>query len=145
MITIENILELAENNEVYADTPSFYDYRVRVLKTFVSYKLSNGEILNIAPGFEWDEASVPWLFIWAFPKSGRYSQSAMVHDALYYKMYRNRKFADNELFHWMKATLCSDLQIRIRYCLVRLFGGAYWNRNVTSKRTLKNQSLITIT
>ena len=143
-ITADNILLLAQHNMVYSDTPNYWDYRVRVLTEAVTFKLSNKQIITLEKGFEWDEASIPWIFSWAFPKSGKYAYSALVHDALYYAKFSNRKFADNEFKYWMKATDISKRQINIRYAIVRLFGWTYWNAKL-SGRAINNQQLISIT
>jgi hypothetical protein len=129
---------------VYADTPNYWDYHVRVLTEAVTFKLSNGRIITLEKGFEWDEASIPWLFSWAFPKSGKYAYSALVHDAIYYAKYDSRKFADKEFRYWMQATLNNRLQIAVRYYIVRLFGWMYWDAKL-SNRAINNQKLISIT
>ena len=144
MITSDNILFLAQYSEVYTDTPSYWDYRIRVLTEAVTFRLSNGRIMTIEKGFEWDEASIPWLFSWAFPKSGKYAFSALVHDALYYAKYDSQLFADNEFHFWMQATNISNLQILWRYRMVRLFGGFWWDAKL-SWRAIHNQDKISIT
>ena len=129
---------------VYSDTPNYWDYRIRVLTEAVTFKLSNGRILTIERGFEWDEASIPWGFSWAFPKSGKYAFAALVHDALYYAKYDSQKFADREFRYWMEATLNSKLQTFVRFAMVRAFGGFWWRAKL-SNRAINNQSLISIT
>ena len=138
---------LAMTANVYVDTPSYYEPRIRILKEDVKFLLSTGELLTIKAGFEWDEQSVPYLLQWAFPKSGKYAYSAMVHDALYYASHHSQKFADDEFKKWMDATgSISANQSWLRWAFVRMFGGIYWNKNVRkpSKRYLKNRKLITI-
>jgi hypothetical protein len=144
-ITFWNVKHRAMTGTVYADTPSYFDAHIRVLTTDVVFKLSNGKYLHIAKGFEWDEQSVPWGLQWAFPKSGKYAVSALVHDALYYARYRSQKFADAEFKLWMDETINRN-QSWLRWAFVSLFGGIYWNKNIRkpSDRLLWNQQHIEI-
>jgi hypothetical protein len=146
-INLYNLTMLAMTANVYVDTPSYYEPRIRILKEDVNFLLSTGELLTIKAGFEWDEVSVPYLLQWAFPKSGKYAYSAMVHDALYYALHHSQKFADDEFKKWMDATGNINVnQSWLRWAFVRMFGGIYWNKNVRkpSERYLKNRKLITI-
>jgi hypothetical protein len=146
-INFWNLSERASEANVYVDTPSYYEPRIRILKQDVKFLLSTGELLTIMAGFEWDEVSVPYLLEWAFPKSGKYAYSAMVHDALYYAGYKSQKFADDEFKKWMYATgMINKKQTLIRWAFVRIFGGIYWNKNekTPSERYLKNRKLIKI-
>lgn len=143
MITLQNVKQRALDGNVYADTPSYYETRIRILKTDVLYETSYGVTVLIKAGFEWDEASVPWLFRFAFPKSGKYAFSALLHDALYYETKVTQKQADDEFYKWMKVTI-NPVQAWLRYKFVRWFGWTYWNKNVRdpSERCLKNRKKI---
>lgn len=143
-ITSDNILLLAQHGEVYSDTPSYWDYRIRIVTDAVTFRLSNGQIMTIEKGFEWDEASIPFIFSWAFPKSGKYAFAALIHDALYYAKHDSQQFADKEFKYWMQATLNSRLQTIVRYAIVRIFGRFWWNAKL-SKRAILNQDKIVIT
>lgn len=146
-LTFWNLSQRAAAASVYVDTPSYYELSIRILKEDVKFLLSTGELLTIKAGFEWDEVSVPYLLEWAFPKSGKYAYSAMVHDALYYAAHKSQKFADDEFKKWMDATVSiNKKQTLIRWAFVRIFGSIYWNKNekTPSKRYLKNRKLITI-
>jgi hypothetical protein len=142
-ITLDNIKSLVESNtKFYSDTPSFWESDIRILTSDISFLLSNGKTLTVERGFEWDEVSVPYIFQWAFPKSGKYALSALVHDALYYKKYNSRKFADDEFKKWMDVTINAN-QSWIRWAFVRAFGWTYWNKK-PSKRLIYNQQFIKI-
>ena len=145
MLTVKNIRIKAMINEAYADTPSFYDYRIRVLTEDVLFELPTGEHVLIKKGFEWDETTVPWYLTWAFPKSGKYAFSALIHDALYYAGYKSQKFADDTFYAFMLVTV-SKTQAKIRWQMVRLFGRIYWNKNIKnpSKRAISNKQLVII-
>lgn len=138
MITTETILSKAACGAVYTDYPSVVNHRIRVIARGNHFKLKDGRIVTIRTGFEWDEASVPWIISWAFPKSGIYSYSALVHDALYYAQATSRKEADREFLRYMEATGISWIQRQFRYLFVRSFGWLYWDKNTnnTSKRAI---------
>src|SRR5687767_6259371 len=118
IITIDNIKALASEGLVYSDTPSFKEHRIRILKTDCYFRMTSGDVIRIKRGFEWDEASVPVLFRFAFPKSGKYAFSALLHDALYYQTQVTRSEADREFYEWMKATI-NPVQAYLRYQFVK--------------------------
>ena len=130
------------HGRIYADEPSYIEDNIRILRTDVAFQFSDTEYIEIYAGFEWDEASVPYLLQWAYPKSGKYAPSALIHDALYYLRYKSRAYADRVFYEWMKATINRDQAI-IRYLFVRAFGWIYWNKK-PSQRALKNRTLIKI-
>jgi hypothetical protein len=145
-ITLDNIKSLVESNStLYSDSPSFLNPKIRVLNSNIKFLLSDGKTLTIKKGFEWDEVTVPYIFLWAFPKSGKYAISALVHDALYYSTYKSQKFADDEFKKWMDVTINPN-QSFIRWLFVRTFGWVYWNKNVNkpSSRLLYNQNYIKV-
>ena len=147
LITLANVLDLAKACKVYSDSPMYAkDGKYRVLQSDVSFELSNKQYLHIQKGMWWDENSIPWVFQWAFPKSGMYAVPALVHDALYYNTTTTQKFADNEFKYWMKAVDVNPFQLKFRYTTVRMFGGSYWSANVKnpSARCLHNRKLIQI-
>ena len=117
-----------------------------MLTSLVIFKLEDGKKLRIEPGFYWDENTIPWIFQWAFPKSGMYAVPALVHDALYYDTTTTQKYADEEFVKWMKALETSKFQLWWRKNIVRLFGWIHWNRNVVepSQRCLHNRTKIKI-
>jgi hypothetical protein len=145
-IKLNNIKSLIDSNTVlYSDSPSFLNPKIRVLTSNVKFLLSDGKTLSIGKGFEWDEVSVPYILQWAFPKSGKYAISALVHDALYYKTYKSQKFADDEFKKWMDVTI-NPVQSWLRWMFVRIVGGIFWKKNIKnpSSRVLWNQDCIKI-
>ena len=146
-IGLESLQSFARKAAVYNDTPSYYKAHIRIIKKDVTFWLSTNEMLTIKTGFEWDEVSVPYLLQWAFPKSGKYAYSALVHDALYYSVHNSQKFADDEFRKWMDATgNISKRQSYLRWAFVRMFGGIYWKKNLKkpSARCLYNRKLVEI-
>lgn len=101
----------------------------------LSIELSNGDIINISEGFEWDGSSTPRLFWSIVPPEGDFELGALIHDYLYVnkkKFSYSRKFADTEMLLWSKkvsgTTKASirNIDNYIRYYAVRIFGGLVW-------------------
>ena len=57
-------------------------YRMLIAAPF-RYVLDNGDIVNVAAGFETDLASVPRLFWTLLPACGPHNRAAVIHDWLY--------------------------------------------------------------
>jgi hypothetical protein len=147
VVTLKNVYDLAKAGLVYSDTPLFTEEgELRRITTTVTFILSNGQILTIDRGFEWDEASIPFLLRGIFSKSGKYAVSSLVHDALYYLTVHDREFVEKEFIKWMKATELSDFQIFCRYWGVKLFGGKHWRRNKNNPRMrcLNNRKVLSL-
>ena len=145
MITYLDIQERLINSNLYCDTPIYSKKgKYRRLCTDVTFLLGNGQAMTIKSGFTWDENSIPWILQPFFPKSGMYSASALVHDALYYLTVHERLWVEQEFKRWMKATGISKNQVFFRYWAVRLFGGRWWNRNKKSPtdRCIHNRNFI---
>jgi hypothetical protein len=144
-IGLSSVYDLARDGMVYSDTPVFNrSGKFRMLTSDVKFELSNGKYLVIKRGFKWDENSIPYVFQWAFPKSGIYAVPALIHDALYYLTSGDRDFADMEFCIWMCALRIRVRQVMFRFIAVHLFGGRWWNRNMynPSKLCLQNREFI---
>lgn len=140
-----NVLHLAKQGAVYADTPLYTQQgKYRRLCTAVTFYLSNETMLVINEGMVWDENSIPYLLQWAFPKSGKYAIPALIHDALYFDTTTSQKFADDEFKLWMKWLKISSFQIWFRYNAVRWFGGRWWKKNINNpgERCITNRKII---
>lgn len=145
MYTLSNIYEAVKKGKVYSDFPMADKIgKYRKLDEPVSFKLSNGKLLIISEGFEWDENSIPFIFQPFFPKSGIYAVPALIHDALYYLTEGEQKFADMEYGIWMCALRLKPKQIAFRLWGVDIFGDKWWKRNLTNPkdRCLRNRKLI---
>lgn len=116
-----------------------------ILRKSVSFKLSNGSVIKIEEGFEWDLSSVPRLFWAILPPNGDFIVGALIHDYLYQNSElvieefegdskKARKFADTEMLLWSKAVNgTSKISLQkidnyTRFYGVRLFGGFVWNK-----------------
>lgn len=145
MINLTNIHAHCLAGTVYADTP-VHDPRgkYRRLTQPVDFELSNGQVLLIGAGFEWDEASVPWLLHPLYPKSGIYAPSALVHDALYYLTQHPRAWVEAEFRLWMQACQLPPEQVAWRYWAVSTLGWYWYNQNLNrpSERCVRNRGLL---
>ena len=92
--------------------------------------LSNGHLITIPEGFNFDGSSSP-RYLWAlFPRYGSFLFASLVHDYLYVIKYNSekigdkeaQKFADNEMLIWSNATHQSKINNLLRYYAVRVFG-----------------------
>lgn len=99
------------------------------------FQLSNGDIIEIPKGFEWDGSSVPRILWWLLPPDGDFELGALIHDYLYIhkkELSYTRKFADKEMLIWSKAfsgtrkISLRNIDNYTRYYAVRLFGWLVW-------------------
>jgi hypothetical protein len=77
-------------------------------------------------GQETDFASVPRFFQRLFPKCGKYSRAAVIHDHLYRQGIGNKLDADRALLTIMAFDKVPLWQCVAIYSAVRLFGGGAW-------------------
>lgn len=105
------------------------------LENKISLLLSNGDLLELRPGFEWDLSTTPRILWSLFPPDGQYELGALVHDFIYVNKTHSRKFADKEMLKWSMAVSGTknkwslrNIDNYIRYYAVRLFGWIVWNR-----------------
>lgn len=94
------------------------------------YQARNGArvAVFIPKGFRLDFASVPRP-LWAiFPRVGRYTRAALVHDRLYHQARGSRALADSVFLAIMEADKVPAWQRWAMYLAVRVFGGVYWER-----------------
>lgn len=145
IITLDNIKELLDTGELISLTPVPKTRFIFRLNKDIKIQLSSGEIFELKKGWEYDGASVPWIFQPLFPKWGEHSYSSLVHDMLYFTHYKNRKFADKEHFLWGKAIGIKPLDNYLRYYFLRLLAWYPWlkGKYFPSER-LKRNKLLTI-
>lgn len=125
IISQKNIREEAENGFL-ALIPKLKDQNIFILDRDITVELSDNTIVVLRKGWEYDGASVPYIFQWAFPKFGIYSYNSLIHDICYFNHIKSRKFADKQHFIFGKAIGVKKLDNNIRYVFLRLFGWIYW-------------------
>ena len=109
----------------YADNPN-REYLWR-LDEPVEVTLSDDEDLFIPVGFETDFASVPRIFWSIIPPIGKANIAWVIHDYLYdTKDERGRKWADDEMYYWMRKKGQSWLKSQLMYWGVRIGGRNWW-------------------
>lgn len=104
------------------------------LQTALQIILSDGAIIDIPKGFEFDGSSAPRFLWWLFPSYGDFFLAALIHDFMYQTDYLKedvgidfaRKFADKEMLIWSNRindrNFIRILDNYLRYYAVRLFG-----------------------
>ena len=142
IISNENILEEAGKGMVYADYPSITNHRVRILATGINIQYSFGTLVNVKSGFQWDEASVPWIISFMFPKSGKYAYPALPHDVAYYGKFCTREQADKEFLKY-SLIVSNKFQSYARYIGVRAFGWIWWYKK-PSEMAISNMTKINV-
>lgn len=87
-------------------------------------ELLPGGAVFVPAGFETDYASVPRGLWNIFPKKGRYSKAAVLHDFLYRKTGVPRDLCDRIFLEAMETSGVNWFTRHTIYRAVRLFGGA---------------------
>ena len=109
--------------------------RWKIERAFTYYiNEEGGESITVPKFFLTDFASVPRIFWTIFPPDGRYTQSAVVHDFLYFKQIYTRRKSDRIFLQAMKYLKVSWWKRRMMWTAVRVGGFRPWNRH---KKNLK--------
>lgn len=80
------------------------------------------ETYTVPKGFITDFASVPRLFWTIYPKTGKYTKAAVLHDFLYFMKDVPKKRADCAFLRAMKDCGVGKFTRRLMYTAVRVFG-----------------------
>jgi hypothetical protein len=104
-----------------------------LLQQTLQVQLSNGYIITIPKGFNWDLSSSPrWLW-WLYPPFGDFMFAALIHDFLYVHNLFGRAFADTEMLRW-SGFICTDHWDNYqRYKAVQKLGGGRWWRRSAAR------------
>lgn len=97
--------------------------------TYVTTVWSKVDRITIPKGFIFDGASIPkifWILVWS-PWDTDILWAALVHDYLYSKRYKNRKYCDDVLLEWMVNSGASKHKRFLIYWAVRLFWWSHYN------------------
>lgn len=108
-------------------------------------RLSNGFEITILKGFIWDLSSTPRFVWWLLPPDGDFDLAYLIHDYLWIEKEKmriefekkdldfTRKFTDDEMLLWANTTNSTknaslrNIDNKLRYWGVRVFGGLVWN------------------
>ena len=101
-------------------------------------------IITVKAGFDFDFASIPWLFRRALPKNGqKYDRGSCLHDALYASQWLPKDECD-ALFKESNLSDGTNSVVANTMCAaVKWFGSsAYKNDNKTEVRYYKNLVIV---
>lgn len=130
VVTLDNAQELLRAGDVIVTSPVYPTKKKRRfvrLRKSITVRLSNGDVLTMAEGYQTDLSSSPW-FLWGLlPPTGDMELAAIIHDWIYVHKTHSRKFADREMFIWSTVICRRWWDNFIRFVGVRLFGGLVWS------------------
>lgn len=147
MITLENIRSLADRCEALKLSPVPDTKNIFRLLETVTIQLSDGTIVTLLEGWEYDGASVPWIFQPIFPKWGLYAYNSLPHDVCYYCLHGGRLWADREHRRWGEAVGVKPMDNKIRFYFLRALGWTAWLRSkyFPTPRARRNRGLTIFT
>ena len=97
------------------------------------------EFVHVPEGFPTDFASIPRPFWIILPPDGQYTQSAVLHDFLYYSRIYKRKKSDLIFIESMKVLNVPFWKRHTIYRAVRLFGWIPWRSHAYKAEINKNK------
>lgn len=144
IITLKNVRDYFKKNGIVRQRVYGHNNvnKYRLLKT-VNVKLSDGNIIVIPEGYEWDLASVPRLLWGIVPPDSDAELAFLIHDYLYENQINSRKWADAEMLQWSIVTngtqkwSIRNVDNYIRYWAVRLGGQKAWRSCSIKSYSLK--------
>lgn len=84
----------------------------------------DGQMVTVPKGFETDLASTPRITWVVFPKSGTYTEAAVIHDCLYKSGQYKRKSCDKVFKKALRYCGVGFIRANAMYRAVRMFGGS---------------------
>lgn len=131
MITLGNVIHTLKTKDVIVQSYVYNSKNHKYWKIIkpLTIELSNGQVIKIPEGFEYDMATVPkWLWSIVRPFNDALI-GTLIHDYLYiHKEAHNmtRREVDEEYFLWNTFTNNNKLDNYLRWIFVRLFGWILW-------------------
>ena len=101
----------------------------------ISIQLTDGKVITIPKGFEWDLASVPKFLWWLMSPDVDSEIAYLIHDYLYINQTLPRKECDLEMYKWAVATngtggiSARNIDNWLRWKAVALFGNLVYKKN----------------
>lgn len=134
--TVENIYEesLRDNPVKYSRIIQGEKWKKYKLENDIIVQLTDGQIITIPKGFEWDLSSVPKRLWSIMPPDGDFAIAALIHDYLYVNKGKimDRKSSDKEMLTWSRAINTTQkisfkrIDNYVRYIGVRIAGWWVW-------------------
>ena len=115
----------------YADSRQVTDF-IYVLQCNLLYASVNGRLYKVRQGFRHDGASKGFL-----RHFGRFTNAAILHDALYTAQVTTRAEADGMFLEAMKVSHVCLGRRYLYWIAVRLFGWAAWNNHEINKSVIR--------
>lgn len=149
VLTLKNIVPKLQTSKPIVNTPIYRSERKWEkfeLHKDITVELSNRDVLTIPKGFKHDKRS-SWKISNIISPQSDSLIGYIIHDYLYRTSYKSeelglkkaRKFADDEMYKWAKATSKNKLSEWISYYAVRLGGrGVYKD----SHKEIKNSNML---
>ena len=135
--TAENIYEesLKDNPVKYSRIIRGEKWKKYKLENDITIQLTDGQIITIQKGFEWDLSSVPKRLWSIIPPDGDFAIAALIHDYLYVNKGKimDRKSSDKEMLIWSRAINTTKkisfkrIDNYVRYLGVRIAGWWVWD------------------
>ena len=125
-MTIENEHGSFANNVILEDLDDGNIWKLHSPLVFVYNADNNPVIIRVPKGFRTDLASVPWVFRWLFPKHGKYTRAAVLHDYLYSISYKKRKKCDKILEIAMLCLGCPKWKAKVFRLACNIGGKGGW-------------------
>jgi hypothetical protein len=127
-INCNNVIELLSKEDVIDQSYIFFTKSKKKwrIKKDIVVELSDGKIIKIPAGYEYDMASVP-RFLWSFISpfnDGLFG--TLIHDYLYVNKIGTVKQADKEYLFWNNITNKNKFDNYLRYYVVRATGWLIW-------------------
>jgi len=86
--------------------------------------------ITVFPGFDFDFASIPWIFRIVIPKDGQeYDRAACLHDAMYASQIFRKEECDKIFLEAMLSDGTSNFLAKAMYQAVKLGGSRAYNEN----------------
>jgi hypothetical protein len=138
IITLDNIESILQQKNPIIKSRVWGKNQINryTLEKNLSIKLSEGTLITVPKGFEWDLASVPRFLWWLMSPDVDSEIAYLIHDYLYVNQTLPRKECDLEMYKWAKATNYTKNKLSarnidnwLRWKAVVFFGNSVYKKN----------------
>ena len=138
ILTIDNVKEtfIKKNPIIKSRVYGKNTINKYTLINAISIQLTDGKVITIPKGFEWDLASVPKFLWWLMSPDVDSEIAYLIHDYLYINQTLPRKEADLEMYKWAVVTngtknklSARNIDNWLRWKAVVLFGNSVYKKN----------------
>ena len=138
ILTIDNVKEVFTKKNPIVKSRVYGKNTINkyTLINAISIQLTDGKVITIPKGFEWDLASVPKFLWWLMSPDVDSEIAYLIHDYLYINQTLPRKEADLEMYKWAVVTngtknklSARNIDNWLRWKAVVLFGNSVYKKN----------------